>query len=103
MCYGTVLRWRLASAGAIALAPGLAESMDALLAARIPKDWLQASWQAASLGTWFQGLLLRHDQLHKWLNAGRPKTYWLTGFFNPQVTNLLMPGHYQFKCISADM
>ena len=29
-------------------------------------------------------LLQRHDQLEKWLNKGRPKAYWLTGFFNPQ-------------------
>ena len=35
-------------------------------------------------GNWFTGLLQRHDQLHKWLNQGRPKAYWLTGFFNPQ-------------------
>jgi dynein heavy chain len=29
-------------------------------------------------------LLQRFDQLNKWLNNGRPKGYWLTGFFNPQ-------------------
>ena len=27
----------------------------------------------------------RHDQLAKWLMMGRPRAYWLTGFFNPQV------------------
>lgn len=36
------------------------------------------------LGNWFTGLLQRYDQLYKWLNNGRPKAYWLTGFFNPQ-------------------
>jgi hypothetical protein len=29
-------------------------------------------------------MLQRFDQLNKWLNLGRPKAYWMTGFFNPQ-------------------
>jgi hypothetical protein len=51
---------------------------------RIPGEWLKKSWEASTLGVWFSGLLLRYDQLFKWLNNGRPKAYWLTGFFNPQ-------------------
>jgi hypothetical protein len=31
-----------------------------------------------------EGMLQRFDQLNKWLNLGRPKAYWMTGFFNPQ-------------------
>lgn len=41
--------------------------------------------QASTLGNWFSGLLQRTDQLAKWLALGRPRAYWLTGFFNPQV------------------
>jgi hypothetical protein len=41
--------------------------------------------QAATLGNWFSGLLQRQDQLARWLTMGRPRAYWLTGFFNPQV------------------
>lgn len=41
--------------------------------------------QAATLGNWFSGLLQRQDQLVRWLTMGRPRAYWLTGFFNPQV------------------
>jgi hypothetical protein len=59
--------------------------LEALFTARIPKEWLKKSWEAATLGNWFLGLLQRHDQLSKWINTGRPKAYWLTGFFNPQV------------------
>ena len=75
----------ICSAGTIALSGKLADSLDALYNGRIPKDWLAKSWEAASLGSWFAGLLQRHDQLLRWLNTGRPKAYWLTGFFNPQV------------------
>jgi dynein heavy chain len=43
--------------------------------------------QASTLGNWFTGLLQRHDQLGKWLTLGRPRAYWMTGFFNPQVSS----------------
>ena len=75
----------ICTAGTIALSGKLADSLDALYNGRIPKDWLAKSWEAGSLGSWFAGLLQRHDQLSRWLNTGRPKAYWLTGFFNPQV------------------
>ncbi|DBA69380.1 TPA: Dynein gamma chain, flagellar outer arm [Trebouxia sp. C0005] len=80
----TLKNLRLAIAGTIALSGGLIDSLDALFNARIPQDWLKKSWEASTLGNWFLGLLQRYDQLNKWLNAGRPKAYWMTGFFNPQ-------------------
>jgi len=75
---------RLAIAGTIALSDVLMEALGALFNAKIPAAWLKKSWEAATLGNWFSGLLQRYDQLHKWLNTGRPKGYWLTGWFNPQ-------------------
>ena len=79
---------RICAAGTIALSGKLADSLDALYNGRIPKDWLAKSWEAGSLGSWFAGLLQRHEQLSRWLSTGRPKAYWLTGFFNPQVGSL---------------
>ena len=78
----------ICAAGTIALSGKLADSLDALYNGRIPKDWLAKSWEAGSLGSWFAGLMQRHEQLLRWLNTGRPKSYWLTGFFNPQVDPL---------------
>ncbi|GFR42148.1 hypothetical protein Agub_g3000 [Astrephomene gubernaculifera] len=80
----TLKNLRLAIAGTIALSGGLIEALDALFNARIPSSWLSKSWEASTLGNWFTGLLQRYDQLNKWLNLGRPKAYWMTGFFNPQ-------------------
>ena len=80
----TMKSLRLAIAGTIALSEVLVEALGALFNAKIPAAWLKKSWEAATLGNWFSGLLQRYDQLHKWLNNGRPKGYWLTGFFNPQ-------------------
>ncbi|GBG77441.1 hypothetical protein CBR_g23890 [Chara braunii] len=75
---------RLAIKGSIALSTALKDTLDALHDARPPKLWIPKSWEASTLGSWFTGLIQRHDQLTKWLNLGRPKAFWLTGFFNPQ-------------------
>ena len=60
-------------------------------------DSFSVALQASTLGNWFTGLLQRHDQLGKWLTLGRPRAYWLTGFFNPQVGDIrlcvLPPAH----------
>jgi Dynein heavy chain C-terminal domain len=42
------------------------------------------SWESATIGFWFTDLLDRHAQFTSWLNEGRPTTFWMTGFFNPQ-------------------
>ncbi|KAK9841874.1 hypothetical protein WJX81_008571 [Elliptochloris bilobata] len=80
----TLRSLRLAIAGTVALSGPLIDALEALFNARIPAEWLACSWEASTLGNWFLGLLQRHDQLAKWLASGRPKAYWLTGFFNPQ-------------------
>eukprot|EP00898_Chlorokybus_atmophyticus_P005691 jgi/Chlat1/6122/Chrsp409S05665 len=84
MCTQSLKNLRLAVAGTIALSGTLIDALDALFDGRIPKAWLAKSWDASALGVWFNGLLQRYDQLNRWLNTGRPKAFWLTGFFNPQ-------------------
>lgn len=44
----------------------------------------ELSWLSQSLGVWFGGLLLRDAQYKTWLSNGRPHTFWMAGFFNPQ-------------------
>lgn len=70
-----------------------AEIMDAINSindARVPKSWLyspagdELSWLSPSLGSWYAGLIERNDQYRRWLDKGRPNSFWLTGFFNPQ-------------------
>lgn len=47
-------------------------------------DNVQMSWESATIGFWFTDLLDRHAQFTSWLTEGRPNTFWMTGFFNPQ-------------------
>ena len=84
LCRATLANLRLAIAGTVALSGDLVDALDALFDAKIPPKWLDKSWQSATIGAWFQGLLQRHAQLTRWLERGRPKSYWMTGFFNPQ-------------------
>ena len=44
----------------------------------------ELSWLAPNLGVWFGGLQQRDEQYRTWLAIGRPTSYWLAGFFNPQ-------------------
>ena len=36
------------------------------------------------MGFWFTELIDRNTQFSSWVFTGRPKVFWMTGFFNPQ-------------------
>jgi dynein heavy chain len=80
----TLSQLRLALAGAAALSGPLPEALAAIHSGKPPPAWAKLGWEASSLGGWFGGLLQRHEQLVRWLRDGRPRSFWLGGFFNPQ-------------------
>lgn len=59
--------------------------MDKMYNTRVPDEWIKYSWQSNAIGNWFKELVERDVQYKKWLNNGRPKAYWISGFFNPQA------------------
>jgi dynein heavy chain len=81
---------RLAINGEVVMTESLQACLDAIFDAKVPRMWLftvagdEFSWILPTLGLWFSSLLLRDEQDRSWLLTGRPNTYWLTGFFNPQ-------------------
>merc|ERR1712054_202624 len=72
----------LAIDGTIVMSDHLREILDCMYDARIPRTWESISWVSDSLGFWFTTLVDRHEQFHSWCFNGRPKCFWLTGFFN---------------------
>lgn len=76
--------------GEVVVTAEIMDSINAIFDARVPKAWLyspagdELSWLAPNLGAWYSGLLLRDAQFRQWLNVGRPNSYWMAGFFNPQ-------------------
>jgi dynein heavy chain len=81
---------KLAINGEVVMTEALQQCLDAMFDARPPRSWIftvagdEFSWILPTLGLWFSSLLQRDDQDRTWLLTGRPYTYWLTGFFNPQ-------------------
>merc|ERR1719394_2213663 len=80
----TLADLKLAIDGTIIMNENLRDALDNMFDARIPALWRKISWQSSTLGFWFTELLERNDQFSTWIYKGRPKVFWMTGFFNPQ-------------------
>jgi dynein heavy chain len=76
--------------GEVVITSEIEESINLIFDARVPKLWLfnpagdELSWLAPNLGIWYSNLVTRDAQYRSWLEKGRPGTFWLGGFFNPQ-------------------
>jgi dynein heavy chain len=82
--------------GEVVMTTELQETLDAMYDARVPFSWLfnvggdEISWLSPTLGLWFTTLTFRDSQARSWLNnQARPNSFWMTGFFNPQVSILV--------------
>ncbi|XP_054622281.1 dynein axonemal heavy chain 8-like [Dunckerocampus dactyliophorus] len=80
----TLLDLKLAIEGTIIMSETLRDALDNIFDARVPNVWRKLSWESTTLGFWFTELLDRNRQFHRWVFSGRPRTFWMTGFFNPQ-------------------
>ncbi|KAK3736698.1 hypothetical protein QZH41_011488 [Actinostola sp. cb2023] len=80
----TLTDLQLAIEGTIIMSENLRDALDNMFDARIPELWKKISWESSTLGFWFTELIERNTQFSAWLFQGRPSTFWMTGFFNPQ-------------------
>lgn len=80
----TLVNLKLAIAGTVIMTADLSEALDCIYSARVPSLWTKKSWISPSMGIWFGSLCNRTSELVNWLENGRPKSFWLTGFFNAQ-------------------
>ncbi|KAL3815567.1 hypothetical protein ACHAXA_000299 [Cyclostephanos tholiformis] len=85
----TLTQLQLAINGEVVMTAELQETLDSVFDARVPYYWENTltgdefSWRLPNLGLWFTSLLNRDSQYRAWLGNGRPNSFWLTGFFNP--------------------
>ncbi|RZC33299.1 AAA 9 and/or MT domain containing protein, partial [Asbolus verrucosus] len=79
----------LAIEGIIIMNESLRDALDNIYDARVPFVWRRGSWTANTLGFWFTELLERNNQFRNWCFGGRPLTFWMAGFFNPQGNTIL--------------
>ena len=85
----SILQLQLAIKGEVVMTAELQETLDSVFDAKVPHYWENTltgdefSWRLPNLGLWFSSLLNRDEQYRSWLTNGRPNSFWLTGFFNP--------------------
>lgn len=82
----TLVDLKLAIDGTIIMSENLKDALDNIYDARVPALWKKISWDSTTLGFWFTELIERNNQFNSWLFEGRPSAFWMTGFFNPQVS-----------------
>ena len=80
----TLIDLKMALEGTIVMSDDLKETLDFMYDAKVPENWKKLSWRSTTLGFWFTELLERDGQFKRWCFHGRPKVFWMTGFFNPQ-------------------
>ncbi|KAL4171660.1 hypothetical protein KRP22_009750 [Phytophthora ramorum] len=82
----SLVKTQRALAGEVLLTASLRETSQALFDGKVPPSWVadEQAWLSATLGLWVSGLLDRVTQLRAWLDRGRPSSFWLAGFSNPQ-------------------
>jgi dynein heavy chain len=78
----TLSQLLLAIDGTIIMSSQLQNAFDNMYDARVPTHWSKISWLSTTLGFWYTELLDRHAQFYSWCFDGRPKSFWMTGFFN---------------------
>lgn len=69
--------------GLVVMSSDLDAIFDALAAARVPAAWLKTYPSVKPLGAWTRDLLVRIEQLARWVEEGYPSVYWLAGFTYP--------------------
>lgn len=80
----SLLHLRLAIDGSIVMSDVLRQTLDCIYLSRIPPFWTKISWESSTLGFWLDELLKKDEQYRNWSSGGKPNTFWITGFFNPQ-------------------
>ncbi|KAK5607192.1 Dynein heavy chain 8, axonemal [Crenichthys baileyi] len=75
---------KLAIDGTIIMNDNLRDILDNIFYSRVPSLWRNISWDSSTSGLWMANLVDRNEQFTKWVSKGRPNTFWMAGFFNPQ-------------------
>lgn len=72
----------------------------AFLNNQVPKMWENAAYPSLKpLASWVQDLVLRLDFIHQWIVRGAPKSFWISGFFFPQGTKIIMQLSYKYLTV----
>ncbi|KAJ8974697.1 hypothetical protein NQ317_015226 [Molorchus minor] len=72
--------------GLVAMSPALEDFSSSLILGRIPTSWMGASYPSLkNLPNYIADFIARMEFLHTWFENGKPKTYWVSGFYFTQA------------------
>jgi dynein heavy chain len=76
---------RKALAGLVVMSDELDKVYAAVTTNTLPPAWAKAAYPSLKpLGSWVKDLYLRIEFIRSWLHGGKPKHFWLSGFYFPQ-------------------
>jgi dynein heavy chain len=79
----TLQRIHVMLSGLVLSSDELNEAVQHIHLNKVPMSWEKVSWESPHLGHWLQQLQHRLEQLKRWLDRGRPFSFWLAGLSNP--------------------
>ncbi|KAK9875370.1 hypothetical protein WA026_007765 [Henosepilachna vigintioctopunctata] len=72
--------------GLVAISPAVEAFSTSLMLSRIPSNWMSVSYPSLkNLPDYVADFLKRIDFLKTWSDEGKPKSYWVSGFFFTQA------------------
>ena len=81
----TLNRLRLVNDGMLHADDESKSALEDIKVNKLPRFLSGLYSSATSISNWLDVLLLHHEQCSRWLDKGRPNTYWLGGFERPAV------------------
>ncbi|KAJ8944985.1 hypothetical protein NQ318_010187 [Aromia moschata] len=82
----SLITMQRAIVGLVAMSPALEDFSNSLVLGRIPNSWTGVSYPSLkNLPNYVADFVARMEFLHTWFEQGKPKTYWISGFFFTQA------------------
>ncbi len=72
--------------GFVVMSVELEKIYNSFINNQVPSMWANAAYPSLKpLGSWVADLIVRIDCVRQWLITAQPPSFWLSGFFFPQV------------------
>ena len=80
---------QLAIKGLVVMSSELEAMGDAMVKGLVPTMWSSVAYPSLKpLGSWINDLIAEIDMLNTWIENGKPKVYWISGFSSPRDLSL---------------